>query len=83
MAIKIDDIMKDITAKNLDTITEFPLCSSYGYRCTQAGGMPATRYIPIRPDTPNLFRRVCENCYYDYEFEGIYTASHTDEELLM
>src|SRR6476661_1628101 len=77
----VTDIVKDIAAKHLYTITEFPQCSSNDYRCPQAGGMPATRYIPIGPDTPNLFRRVCESCYYDYEFEGIYTYSNTDEQL--
>jgi len=76
---KINDIMKDIAANDLDAIREFPKCSSNDYRCPQADGLPATRYIPIRPDTPNMFRRVCENCYYDYEFEGIYTYSYKDE----
>ena len=70
-----------MNAEDLDTITEFPQCSSYDGRCPQAGGMPATRWIPIRPDSPNLFRRVCENCYYDYEFEGISTYSYNDEQL--
>ncbi len=75
---KIIDIMKN---KDVEIITEFPQCSSNDYRCPQAGGMPATCYIPIRPGSPNLRRRVCENCYYDYEFEGIYTYSYTDEQL--
>ena len=68
--------MKDIAEDvDVDTITEFPQCTSYDCRCPHAGGLPATRSIPIRPDSPNIRRRVCENCYYDYEFEGIYTYS--------
>jgi hypothetical protein len=60
---------------------EFPKCSSYDYRCPNSGVMPATRSIPIRPDTPNIRRIVCENCFYDYEFEGLYTYSYTEEQL--
>jgi hypothetical protein len=75
--------MKDIDEDvDVDTITEFPQCTSYGGRCPHAGGLPATRFIPIRPDSPNIRRRVCENCYFDYEFEGIYTYSYTDERIV-
>ena len=36
--VKINDIMKDIAANDLDAIREFPKCSSNDSRCPQAGG---------------------------------------------
>jgi hypothetical protein len=56
---------------------EFPKCTIQW--CTS--NLPATRYIPIRSDEPTIKHRVCENCYYDYEFEGIYTYSYTGEQM--
>jgi hypothetical protein len=56
---------------------EWPKCT-IGW-CTT--NLPGIRYIPIRPDSPNIRHRVCENCYYDYEFEGIYTYSYTGEQM--
>jgi hypothetical protein len=75
------ELMEDTTT---EFDIEFPQCSSYDYRCPNAGGfpLPATRSIPIRPDTPNIRRMVCENCYYDYEFEGICTYSWRDTDEL-
>jgi hypothetical protein len=57
---------------------EFPQCTTRW--CTS--NLPATRSIPMRSSIPDVrpFKRVCENCYYDYEFEAIETYSITDEE---
>jgi hypothetical protein len=80
MVTNIDDIIKKANAKsnsNLDF--EFPRCTTRW--CSS--NLPATKSIPMRSSIPDvrLFRSVCENCYYDYEFEGIETWSITDEEL--
>jgi hypothetical protein len=46
--------------------------------CTS--NLPATHSIPIRPGSEN-YVRVCDNCYYDFAFEGISIYSWTDEQL--
>jgi hypothetical protein len=42
--------------------------------------LPASHCIPIHPGSIN-YVRVCDNCYYDFAFEGISIYSWTDEQL--
>jgi hypothetical protein len=69
MATNIDHIMKD----SEDIGTEFPKSTSYDCRCPN--GLPAKRSIET---SPGHYRAVCENCYYDHEYEGIQVYSWTD-----
>lgn len=43
--------------------------------CTS--NLPATSSIEIRPGSTSFYA-VCDNCYYDYVYGGVYTYSWND-----
>jgi len=65
--------MNDIEKVDLDL--EIPKCLNEW--CTS--GLPATRSIEIRPGSTS-YHAVCDNCYYDYVYGGVYIYSWKDNQ---